>query len=110
MCGFRSWASSPTSPRISSGSKSPPAWFLTFVQISRWGADPAVLPWDYTLNAIQNFVAGPLAHLVIIIAAICAVLGYAVAGDSELVPPIAKAVIGTGAALLAVQLLNYLAP
>ncbi len=75
-----------------------------------WAADPAVLPWDYTLDIMQNFVAGPLAHFVIVIAAICAVLGFALAGDNELVRRFAKAVIGTGAALLAVWLLNYLAP
>lgn len=75
-----------------------------------WAADAAVLPWDYTLNAIQNFVAGPLAHLVIAVAAICAVLGFALGGDSELMRRFAKAVIGTGIALLAVWLLNYLAP
>ncbi len=75
-----------------------------------WAADPAVLPWDYTLNAIQNFVAGPLAHFVIVIAAICTVLDFALAGNNELVRRFAKAVIGTGAALLAVRLLNYLAP
>lgn len=75
-----------------------------------WAADSTVLPWDYTLNAIQNFVAGPLAHFVIVIAAICAMLGFALAGDSELVRRCARAVIGVGAALLAVQLLNYLAP
>lgn len=75
-----------------------------------WAADLAVLPWDYTLNAIQNFVAGPLAHFVIVIAAICAVIGFALAGDNELVRRCVKAVIGTGTAVLAVQLLNYLAP
>lgn len=75
-----------------------------------WAADPAVLPWDCTLNAIQNFAVGPLAHFVIVIAAICALLGFVLAGDNEFVRRFAKAVIGTGAALLAVQLLNYLAP
>jgi type IV secretory pathway VirB2 component (pilin) len=81
-----------------------------FNPIDGWAADPAVLPWDYALDSIQNFVAGPLAHIVIVIAAICAVLGFALAGDNELVRRFAKAVVGTGAALLAVQLLNYLAP
>ncbi len=75
-----------------------------------WSAEQAVLPWDYTLHTIQNFVAGPLAHFVIVVSGICAVLGFALAGDNELVRRFAKAVIGTAAALLAVQLLNYLAP
>ncbi len=75
-----------------------------------WAAASAVLPWDYTFSAIQNFVAGPLAHLLIVIAAICAVLGFALAGDNELVRRFARTIIGTGAALLAVRLLNYLAP
>ena len=73
-------------------------------------AQQAALPWDYTLNAIQNFVTGPLAHFVIVVSGICALLGFALAGDNELVRRFAKAVIGTSAALLAVQLLNYLAP
>lgn len=75
-----------------------------------WAAEPAVLPWDYTLDAIQNFVAGPLAHFVIAVSGICALLGFALVGDNELVRRFAKAVIGTGAALLALRLLNYLAP
>lgn len=75
-----------------------------------WTADRAVLPWDYTFNAIQNFVAGPLSHLVIVVAASCAVLGFTLAGDNAVVRRLAKTVIGAGAALLAVQLLNYLAP
>jgi len=75
-----------------------------------WAADQANLPWDYTLDVIQNFVAGPLAHSVIIISGIVAMLAFALAGDSELVRRFAKAAIGTGIALVAVQLLNYLAP
>ena len=47
-----------------------------------WTADPAVLPWDYTFNAIQNFVGGPLSHLVIVVAASCAVLSFTLAGDN----------------------------
>lgn len=88
----------------------PSAAIIMFDPSRAWAADPAVLPWDDTLNTIQNFLAGPLAHLVVVVAAICAVLGFALAGDRELVRRLAKAVIGTGAALLAVQLLNYLAP
>jgi len=75
-----------------------------------WAADRANLPWDYTLDVIQNFVAGPLAHSVIIISGIVAMLAFALAGDSELVRRFAKATIGTGIALVAAQLLNYLAP
>jgi type IV secretory pathway VirB2 component (pilin) len=75
-----------------------------------WAADSAVLPWDYPLEVIQNFVIGPLAHFVIVSAAICAVLGFALAGDNELVRRLARAAVGTGAALIAVQLLNYLVP
>jgi type IV secretory pathway VirB2 component (pilin) len=75
-----------------------------------WGADQPVLPWDYTLDVIQNFVAGPLAHFVIAISSIVALLAFALAGDNEVVRRLAKAAIGTGVALVAVQLLNYLAP
>ncbi len=73
-------------------------------------ANQPALPWDYTLNVIQNVVVGPLAMFIIVISGIAAVLGFALDGDNELVRRLAKAVIGTGVALIAVQLLNYLAP
>ena len=75
-----------------------------------WAAGETILPWDYPLIGIQNFVAGPCAQLVIVIFGIAAVLTFALAGDNELVRRLVKAVIGTGVALIAVQLLNYLAP
>jgi type IV secretory pathway VirB2 component (pilin) len=75
-----------------------------------WAADQPVLPWDNTLNVMQNFVAGPFAQSVIVLSSIAAVLTFALAGDNELVRRLAKAVIGTGVAVIVVQLLNYLAP
>ncbi len=75
-----------------------------------WAAGEASLPWDYTLDVIQNFGAGPFAQAVIILSAIGAVLTFALAGDNELVRRLTKAIIGTEVALIAVQLLNYLAP
>jgi len=75
-----------------------------------WAADQPALPWDYTLTVIQKFVAGPFAQSVVILSAIAAVLIFALAGDNEFVRRLAKAVIGTGVALIAVQLLNYLVP
>ncbi len=75
-----------------------------------WAAAEAVLPWDYTLNVIQNFVAGPLAHFVVVTFSIIALLAFTLAGDTELARRFAKTVIGTGVALIAVQLLNFLAP
>jgi type IV secretory pathway VirB2 component (pilin) len=74
-----------------------------------WAAGQAILPWDYSLEVTQNFVAGSLAHSVIVISGIVATLAFALAGDSELARRLVKTVIGTGVALLAVQLLNYLA-
>jgi type IV secretory pathway VirB2 component (pilin) len=75
-----------------------------------WAAGGPVLPWDYTLDVVQNFIAGPFAQFVIFILGIAAVFTFALAGDNELVRRLAKAVIGTGVALIVVQLLNYLAP
>jgi type IV secretory pathway VirB2 component (pilin) len=75
-----------------------------------WAADQPVLPWDNTLNIMQNFVAVPFAQSVIVLSSIAAALTFALAGDNELVRRLAKAVIGTGVALIVVQLLNYLAP
>ena len=75
-----------------------------------WAAGEAVLPWDYTLDVIQNFVAGPLAHLVVVTSSIIALLAFTLAGDTEFARRFAKTVIGTGIALIAVRLLNSLAP
>ena len=75
-----------------------------------WAGGNAVLPWDYTLDVMQNFVAGPFAQSVIVLSSIAGLLTFAPAGDNELVRRLAKAVIGTGVALIVVQLLNYLAP
>ena len=74
-----------------------------------WAASQANLPWDSTLDAIQNFVAGPLAHLVILVSGVGAALTCALADDNDLARRSAKAVLGTGLALIAVKLLNYLA-
>jgi type IV secretory pathway VirB2 component (pilin) len=59
---------------------------------------------------MQKFIAGPLAHSVIVISGIVAMLAFVLTGDSEFARRFAKAVIGTSIALGAVQLLNYLAP
>jgi type IV secretory pathway VirB2 component (pilin) len=80
-----------------------------FTPSHSWAAGEAVLPWGYTLDVIQNFVAGPLAHFVIVTSSIVALLAFGLAGDTELARRFAKTVVGTGLALLAVQLLNYLA-
>jgi type IV secretory pathway VirB2 component (pilin) len=81
-----------------------------FTPIRSWAESQAALPWDQTLTVIQNFVAGPLAGSVLAISAAVAMLTFALAGDSEFARRFAKTVIGTGAALIAVQLLNYLVP
>jgi type IV secretory pathway VirB2 component (pilin) len=81
-----------------------------FASSDCWAAGQAVLPWDYTLDVIQNFVAGPLARSVIVISGIVAIVAFVLADDSEVARRSAKAVIGAGIVLIAVQLLNYLAP
>ena len=75
-----------------------------------WASGEAVLPWDYTLDVLQNFVAGPLAHFVVVSSSIVTLLAFALAGDSELARRFAKALIGTGVAVIVVRLLSYLAP
>jgi type IV secretory pathway VirB2 component (pilin) len=75
-----------------------------------WADGRAALPWDQTLTIMQNFVAGPLAQSVLVISAVVAMLAFALAGDSGLARRFAKTAIGTGAALIAVELLNYLVP
>lgn len=64
----------------------------------------------HTLDVMQTLIAGPFAQSVIVISGIAVLLTFALAGDSELARRFTKAVIGTGVALIAVQLLNYLAP
>jgi type IV secretory pathway VirB2 component (pilin) len=83
---------------------------IVFAPSRCWAADQASLPWDYPLDALQTFITGPFAHSVMIVSCIGAALAFALAGDNELVRRLAKVVIGTGVALIAVQLLNYLAP
>ena len=73
-----------------------------------WANSQAALPWDLSLTIIQNFVAGPLAQSVLVISAVVAMLAFALAGDNDLARRFARTVIGTGAAVIAVQLLNYL--
>jgi type IV secretory pathway VirB2 component (pilin) len=75
-----------------------------------WAADGASLPWDYTLNFLQHLVAGPIAHSVIVLSIIAALLAFALAGDSELARRLAKTAFGTALALIVVELLNYLVP
>jgi type IV secretory pathway VirB2 component (pilin) len=73
-------------------------------------ASHATLPWDYTLEVMQNFVCGTLADFVLIMSALFAALVFILAGDGAVARRFAKMVVGTAVALLAVQLLNYLAP
>ncbi len=68
-----------------------------FAPSHRWAAGQAILPWDYSLDVMQSFVAGPLAHSVIVISGIVATLAFALAGDSELARRFVKTVVGTGA-------------
>ena len=75
-----------------------------------WADSQATLPWDQTLTVMQSFVAGQFAHSVLVISAVVAMLAFALAGDGELARRFAKTALGTGVALLAVQLLNYLVP
>lgn len=75
-----------------------------------WADNQATLPWDQTLTAIQNFVAGQVADAVLVISAIVAMLAFALAGERELARRFAKTALATGVALLALQLLNYLVP
>jgi type IV secretory pathway VirB2 component (pilin) len=75
-----------------------------------WAAGQAILPWDYSLDAMQNVITGPLAHSVILISGIAAMFAFALAADNKLARRFAKTVVGTSIALLAVQLLKYLAP
>jgi type IV secretory pathway VirB2 component (pilin) len=82
---------------------------IVFAPSRCWAADQASLPWDYPLDALQNFITGPFAHSVMILSGVGAALAFALAGDNELARRFAKAAVGTGVALLAVQLLNYLA-
>jgi type IV secretory pathway VirB2 component (pilin) len=75
-----------------------------------WAADGAILPWDYPLDFLRHLVTGPLAHSVISLSTIAAMLVFALAGDCGLARRFAKAAVGTGLALIVVRLLDYLAP
>ncbi len=81
-----------------------------FTRSRSWADSQAVLPWDQTLTVMQDFLVSQLAHSLLMTSAVAAMLAFTLAGDSELARRFAKTVLGTGLALVAVRLLNYLVP
>ena len=49
-----------------------------------WAAVPGALPWDYTLNVIEDFVTGPVADVLIVAYLISAGILFAVDGHAAL--------------------------
>lgn len=68
------------------------------------------LPWDQTLTALQDMLAGPVAHTAITIAFIGAGFLYAVGGYDKQAGRLAASGIGGCLALSAIRLLNFVFP
>lgn len=67
------------------------------------------LPWDQTLTGLQGMLIGPVAHVVIMLAFICAGFLYAVGCDKQ-AGRLAASGIGGCLALGAIRLLNFVFP
>jgi type IV secretory pathway VirB2 component (pilin) len=75
-----------------------------------WAAVPGALPWDYTLNVIQDFVTGPAADFLIVADLISAGILFAVGGHAARAGRLAALGIATYLALHALHLIDYVLP
>jgi len=75
-----------------------------------WARTDSGLPWDQPLETMQAALIGPVAHALIRMSFIGALLVYAIAGDSDIARRLAKAGLGVSFALGALRLMNYLVP
>ena len=70
----------------------------------------AGFPWDAPLEALQAALIGPVAHSLIAMSLVGAVLSFAIGGDNEIARRLARAGVGVGLALGVLRLMNYLFP
>jgi type IV secretory pathway VirB2 component (pilin) len=75
-----------------------------------WAAQyAAALPWDQTLDAIQDMLVGPVAHAAIALNFTLSAILYAI-GSHQRAGRLLAGGLAACAALIAVHLLTYLAP
>ncbi len=67
------------------------------------------LPWDQTLTALQDIIAGPLAHAAIVLNFACSAILYAL-GSRQFAGRLLVGGFASSAALIAVRFLSYLFP
>jgi type IV secretory pathway VirB2 component (pilin) len=72
-----------------------------------WAAVPGALPWDYTLNVVQDFATGPVADSLIVAYLISAGILFAVGDHPGRARRLAAAGITTYLALHALHLIDY---
>jgi type IV secretory pathway VirB2 component (pilin) len=65
------------------------------------------LPWDQTLTALQDFIAGPVAHAAIVLNFACSAILYAL-GNRQFAGRLLAGGFASSAALIAVRFLTYL--
>ena len=72
-----------------------------------WTAVPGALPWDYTLNVVQDFLTGSAADFLIAFALTGAGVLYAVGGHDARAGRLTAAGITTYLALHVLHLIDY---
>jgi type IV secretory pathway VirB2 component (pilin) len=72
-------------------------------------AATGVLPWDLPLTALQDIIAGPMAHAAIVLNFACSGILYAL-GNRQFAGRLLAGGFASCAALIAVRFLTYLFP
>jgi type IV secretory pathway VirB2 component (pilin) len=72
-------------------------------------AGTGALPWDQTLTALQDIIAGPMAHAAIVLNFACSAILYAL-GNRQFAGRLLAGGFASSAALIAVRFLTYLFP
>jgi len=67
------------------------------------------LPWDQTLTALQDIIAGPVAHAAIVLNFACSAILYAL-GSRQFAGRLLAGGFASCAALIAVRFLSYVFP
>ncbi|MFZ1887575.1 MAG: TrbC/VirB2 family protein [Candidatus Binataceae bacterium] len=85
------------------------ALFTLRAEPSLAAPNAGALPWDQTFGAIQDMLVGPVAHAVIVLNFALSAILYAI-GSYPRAGRLLAGGVAAWAALIAVQLLTYLAP
>ena len=86
--------------------------FLVALSGTTWASSgaPDLMPWDGPLNSIAGYLTDVAAPVVVKLALGAVAILFAVSGTSASTRQLARLVVGTSLALIAVRLFNYLLP